>query len=68
MAKSNELNTLRKYAKTLGVKVEAERDDMGWGYWLLKDDGSGKGIFEDDNFCTSYDEILYKLSSYKAGD
>lgn len=55
------LKELRKQAKALGVKIEAERDDIGWGYWLLKDDDSGEGIWEDENFCVSLEEIYYKL-------
>ena len=61
------LNELRKIAKGLGVRIETERDDYGWGYWLIKNDGSGEGIWSDENFCTSLYEVLYKLEIYKAG-
>jgi hypothetical protein len=61
---SNRLSQLRRKAKHLGVKIEADRDDYGWGYWLIKDDGSNAGIWPDDNFCVSHDEIAYKLQLY----
>ena len=63
---ANRLNQLRRKAKTLGVKIEADRDDYGWGYWLIKDNGSNEGIWADDNFCESHDEIEYKLELYAA--
>jgi hypothetical protein len=56
------LNELRKKAKALGVKIEADRDDTGWGYWLLKDDGSGEGVWDDENFCSSLEEVSFKLN------
>lgn len=59
------LKELRKQAKALGVKIEAERDDTGWGYWLLKDNGSGEGVWADDNFCTNLEEVSYKLDQVK---
>lgn len=49
------LKDLRARAKPLGVTIEADRDDCGWGYWLL---GTG---WPDENFCTSHDEIETKL-------
>lgn len=55
---------LRKRAKALGVLIEADRDDTGWGYWLL-DPVTREGIWADDNFCTSHDEIDAKLEQIK---
>ena len=57
---------LMKKAETLGVRIDAQIDDFGWGYWLLKNDGSGDGIWADDNFCTSCEEIAWKLEAYEA--
>ena len=57
------LKELRKIAKDLGCKVEAAWDDAGWGYWLLKEDGLG--IWDDDNFCTTLEEVEYKLAIYE---
>lgn len=54
------LKELRAYAATLGITIEAERDDYGWGYWLI---GTG---WPDDNFCVDHDEILYKLQKFSA--
>ena len=59
------LKELRKKAKALGVKIEADRDDTGWGYWLMKDDGSGQGVFDDNNFCASLEEVAYMLDWVK---
>ena len=55
------LKELRKRAKKLNVTIEAVQDDVGWGYWL---DGTG---CEDNNFCTSHDEIEYKLELIESG-
>lgn len=54
------LRELRQRAAELGVKIDAEKDDEGWGYWLL-DALTGEGVWGDDNFCTSHDEIEWKL-------
>jgi hypothetical protein len=54
------LSALRKRAKTLGVVIEATRDDTGWGYWLL-DAATGDGVWPDENFCTDHFEIRDKL-------
>lgn len=56
------LNDLQTYAATMGVRVEAEKDDYGWGYWLVDEDGSG--LWPDDNFCTSLEEVEMKLDAY----
>lgn len=56
------LKTLRAKAKNLGVTIDAQRDDSGWGFWLL--DSDGNGLWADDNFCTSHAEIDAKLNQY----
>ena len=66
MERKMTLHELRRFAKPLGVKIEADRDDCGWGYWLIKDDGSGEGIWADDNFCADREEVWWKLQSYRA--
>lgn len=58
------LKTLRAKAKDLGVTIDAQRDDSGWGFWLL--DSDGNGLWADDNFCTSHAEIDAKLDQYAA--
>lgn len=55
------LKELRKKAKKLNLTIDAVRDDVGWGYWL---DGTG---WEDNNFCTSHDEIEGKLELIESG-
>mgnify|MGYP001173354736 CR=1 FL=1 len=51
------LNELREKAAKLNIEITPVRDDSGWGYWL---EGTG---YEDNNFCTSYDEIEEKLNN-----
>ncbi len=51
------LKSLRKKAAKLNIQITAERDDVGWGYWL---ENTGWG---DGNFCTSHDEIEDKLDT-----
>ena len=47
------------------MKIQAESDDFGWGYWLL-DAKTNDGVWEDENFCTSHEEIQYKLHRIEA--
>ena len=56
------LKVLRARAKAIGIRIEADRDDMGWGYWLV-DANTGETPWDDDNFSTSHDELDYKLTS-----
>ena len=55
------LKQLRKFAKELGLTIDAVRDDVGWGYWLV---GTG---WEDNNFCADHEEIEWKLNLIKEG-
>lgn len=54
------LRKLRARAAKIGVRIDAERDDFGWGYWLL-DAKSGEGVWDDGNFCDNLSEVEYKL-------
>jgi hypothetical protein len=54
------LACLRGRAAQLGVIIETDRDDVGWSYWLL-DATTRNGVWDDDNFCTSLDEVDGKL-------
>ena len=56
------LNELRKLAKKRGLEIEAQKDDFGWGYWLIHPD-TREGAWQDDNFCTSLSEVEYKLNN-----
>ena len=55
------LKDLRARAKTIGIRIEADRDDCGWGYWLI-DANTNEGPWADDNFSTSHDEVDGKLT------
>ena len=48
-------------AHQVGAMIEAVRDDMGWGYWLL-DKETRDGVWPDDNFSTSLSELEHKIS------
>ena len=54
------LKTLRARAKMIGIRIEADRDDCGWGYWLI-DERTGETPWADDNFSTTHDELEGKL-------
>lgn len=58
------LTELRKYAMPLGVKIEAYKDCFGWGYWLV-DRQTGDGLWGDDNFCASLEEVEHELYTYE---
>jgi hypothetical protein len=53
------LKQLRKFAKELGLTIEAVRDDVGWGYWI---DGTE---WESETFCTSHEEVEWKLKLFE---
>ena len=55
------LKDLRARAKTIGIRIEADRDDSGWGYWFV-DVKTGEGPWLDENFSTCHDEIDGKLT------
>jgi hypothetical protein len=55
------LKQLRARAKAIGIRIEADRDDCGWGYWLI-DAKTGETPWVDDNFSTSHDELGGKLT------
>ena len=55
------LKDLRARAKAIGIRIEADRDDTGWGYWLI-DAKTNEGPWADDNFSTSHDEVEEKLA------
>lgn len=54
------LKDLRARAKAIGIRIEADRDDVGWGYWLV-DAKTGETPWADDNFSTSHSELAGKL-------
>ena len=45
----------KKLAKKLNVELDVERDAIGWTCWVLAEE------IEGDQFCTSWNEVLYKL-------
>jgi len=54
------LRKLRQRAKRIDVHVEAERDDYGWGYWLVYPESDNDPL-AGDRFCATHSEIAYKL-------
>tara|TARA_R100000234_G_scaffold112166_2_gene85605 strand:- start:56 stop:748 length:693 start_codon:yes stop_codon:yes gene_type:complete len=45
----------KKLAEKLNVGLDVEKDAVGWTCWVLADE------IEGDQFCTSWNEVLYKL-------
>ncbi len=58
------LKALRARAKAINIRIAADRDDCGWGYWLI-DSQTGETPWADDNFSTSHDELAGKLDELK---
>jgi len=54
------LQALRKRAADLGLTIECDRDDAGWGYWLI---GTG---WDDETFSTCRFEVASKLDQYRS--
>jgi hypothetical protein len=59
--KAQSLRELRKRAAELGLTIKCERDDMGWGYWLI---GTG---WEDETFSTCRSELTNKIEAFAKG-
>jgi hypothetical protein len=51
---------LKQRAKDLGVLLDKDDNAFGIGYWLL-DPVTKNGIWDDDNFCISLNEVAWKL-------
>jgi hypothetical protein len=61
------LKELRARAEAIGIRIEAERYSVPiegslWGYWLV-DEATGKGPWEDENYCADRDEVADKLAA-----
>lgn len=61
LGSSTKLADLRARAKTVGIRIEAERFDVPidgslWGYWLV-DEQTGEGPWSDDNYCSDRREL-----------
>ena len=52
------LTTLRRQAAKRGWTIEIDRIGRDIGYWLV---GTG---WEDENFCSSKEELQYKIHNY----
>ena len=55
------LKDLRARAEAIGIQIKAERFSVPiegslWGYWLV-DEATGKGPWDDDNYCADKDEL-----------
>lgn len=61
------LKDLRTRAEAIGIQIKAERFSVPiegslWGYWLV-DEATGKGPWDDDNYCADKDEVSDKLAA-----
>ena len=55
------LKDIRARAKTIGIRIEAERFDVPldgnfWGYWLI-DEKTNDGVWDDENYCSDHQEL-----------
>tara|TARA_R110000824_G_C15083748_1_gene664672 strand:+ start:196 stop:426 length:231 start_codon:yes stop_codon:yes gene_type:complete len=60
------LKDVRIAASKIGLIVEADRDVVGWAYWLLNPDGSAP--FANDNFHTTRDSVLSRVDEISDND
>jgi hypothetical protein len=61
------LKDLRARAEAIGIQIKAERFSVPiegslWGYWLV-DEATGKGPWDDDNYCADKDELSDGLAA-----
>ena len=54
------LTELTQWANHLGAHIDEDHIGDEEGYWIL-DGETREGVWEDDNFCTSLEEVTYKL-------
>ena len=47
----------KKLAEKLNVRLDVEKDAVGWTCWVLADE------IEGNQFCTSWDEVLERLET-----
>jgi hypothetical protein len=52
------LKALRQRAAELGLTIECDRDDVGWGYWII---GTG---WSDETFSADRDELSDAIEEY----
>lgn len=69
MAVSKRLESLRKSAAMVGVRIEADRYDVAingscWGYWLI-DAKTNEGVWQDENYSATLDELTEKVKAIR---
>jgi len=60
-AKQIPLSKLRQQAEKLGLTIEIDRIGQDIGYWI---DGGDESVLKDDRYCSSKDELSYKLDQF----
>ena len=58
-SKALPLAKLRRKAAKAGLSIEIDRIGRDVGYWIV-----GGDDFEDDRYCSSKEELDYKLDSF----
>lgn len=58
------LTDLRAEASDLGVLIDEDHVGDEQGYWLL-DPVTGEGVWDDENFSTSLEEVASKIASIR---
>ena len=55
------LSRLRNQAAKLGLTIKIDRIGRDIGYWI---DGGDDCLLKDDRYCSSKDELSYKLAQF----
>jgi len=60
-SKTVPLSKLRLQAAKLGLTIEIDRIGRDIGYWI---DGGDDSLLKNDRYCSSKDELSYKLAQF----
>lgn len=54
---------LQRRARRLGINTEVDHSTQPPSYWIVDNDGNG--VWPDDNYCATKDELQEKLERYE---
>ena len=60
--KMSYINLWRR-ARRLGIDIEVDHSNRPPSYWIV--DNEGNGVWPDDNYCATKDELQEKLDRYQ---
>jgi hypothetical protein len=58
------IKELRTLAATIGATIGTERNENGWGYWLL--DHTGESFFPDGSFYMDKQELAADIKKHRS--